>query len=1146
MKKITSVMLIVLIVALSAVVLFACKPELEVGNIDVSTVSYDGSKLTFGRVDNASYYLVTVNGGPQLKVEQSDNPTYEVALTENVEFALTAVATDGESTVMSDTVKKSFTYGGKVELSVDKDNGVVVFEPLEGVSEYVYSRNGEWATDRPVDNKIDVLVGENRIIVRPVSDKADVYYSDSDEVVATRLAPVANLVYSNGSVTWDAASGATEYRLQIQYGDQIVNTKTYDNAYLIDATISNRDFSISVTAVSSSDNVIDSVEKIANVKKMNPISDLGYSQGQLSFTAMPGASSYEVVISYNDGGTEVEKSASVETNKFDLFDYFEYINGITTYSVKVRPIFTTSSAEGEFAVGTWSAELDIKAYPKLKLSISDELVLMFGEGGQQGLDGYYVVNIKIISENSFDDITLGGEGDSVMDSGSTFRTYKLGDNNNSFSVSNLMSTGAQYSITAYYVYDGETGRTPVSDEILFFNIPSPKTYSIATTDDGKMSIDFNDVILPGDLGNNLTMQYDFYVNSTIVASSTESKFENLILDDILGNNSASDNDFYVLCGIYNGEDRISSVVYENMVFVSSVEAKAYKESFKILGQVQNVEFNLETTVTWSAENFASKYIVEITKDGYTHKDVTATPSYNLALIDNLPSGVYTLSVKAKGNGGNVVTSLAGSKLQFKKLAAVDSITCENGTLRWDEVEDASGYTVYIGNIIKSVGENNLVLNSTDIESTTGVQVNVVANSNINENILRSDVSKAVLTIRRLESPIMYLYNDKLTWERYSMDGVKIEYQLHDTNKTDPVIWNEGDTVMVSYPTSNLLGSNTGDERYNLTVVAAAYNGEGVSNSVTATAGGEAAVYYMDSKASNMISIQKLRTPILKAETDPFKAFVWDEKQEDTVNKQVMKVTVTYDDGYTDENIIIGNNSYAPYIDSTKSSFTITFQFIGDGQTSVDSDVYEYGTFDIVQFSAPVINNVSVEEDKKLKISAQSSDAQPVVNYIYTIAGVDHVFAENTYEYEMNSVGIYELQVRIEGGVFSTADGSNTYYYESERTTHGTTYEKCRTVQETEIYKDFNNVLHFTGRLEGYTLSISYVLKNVNENGEVSEVGSSTENIVLSDVTESTTLDFNTLNTEGANAIDITITVLSQGNAERTYVKGDIATFTFSL
>lgn len=1147
MKRFTSVMLIVLVIALSLVTLMACKPKLEVDSVNVETVKYDGYKLTFGKVDNASYYFVQVNNGPQLKVEQSDNPSYEIELTENATFVITSVATDGENTVMAEPVSKSFTYGGKVQLSVNKQEGVVTFEPLEGVSEYIYKRNGQPASDKPVNNRIDILVGVNEITVLPVTSSEDVFYAWSDPVSARRLAPVEKLIFSNGTLSWTASEGASEYILRIQYGDQVIDTKTYDNAYLIDATLSDKDFSVSVKAASKEENVIDSSEKIANIKNINPIVDLKYSQGVLSFSPVQGATGYEVVLRYFNGGSQEEKILEVKESTFKLFDIFQYVDGVDSYDVKVRPVFSSQGVEGEFAVGKWT-EISLRAYPKLQIEMDETLNLKF-VNGLVDQDGYYVVNIDIIGEGRLEDININDND--ILEKGEGYLTLKIGDNLTAYNLNTLRATGAQYSITAYYVYSNGTDTTIVSDEVIVFNIPSPNTYSVSSTDDGKYTIDFNDVILPEQFQGR-EMRYDLYLNGSIVATSSESKFVDIELKKE-GATETTDNPFYVLCNIYNGGVIDDVAVLGNTVFISSNWEKAYKESLTVLGQVQELAFDYDTVITWGETSKASKYFVQIKKDGeYVYSGNTATPYFNLAEL-KLEAGNYEFEVKAKGNNGLVVTSLLPNSITFEKLGKITKLTGEDNLLTWDAVEGAGGYTVYIGNYIYPSQDNNFDLSTIDFESTTGMQVQIVANSNTANNKLKSDRSEVDFMVQRLVSPVVNLFNDKLVWAHDIYDkNVKYQVKSGDNNiggVITPVDDGQGKpSVNVEFLTSNLPDGEL-DILYNLTVTAVADNG-----TVIGTDGGDTATYFMDSAKSNRIDVNKLRKPIIdnmqKDAPDTFNTFSWESGQDDTVNKQVMRVSVVYNEGsgdeYSDVRVIIGSQSFAPYIRETSGTFKIVFQYVGDGQTSVDSEPVEFGPFNIRQFTAPQVESVQTEAQKSLRIKLKAAAGEPVINYIYTVGGVDHVNKADELVYEMNSVGVYTIKARIEGGVYHMTSSTKDYYIESSETEHDKVIEKCRVVAENEIYKNPDDVLHFTNRLNGYTLKIDYVLKNVDAEGNITEVENGTGSREIT-VGEGTTLDLKELNTVKANNIVLKITILSQGTEpDRIYVAGDTVEFTYGL
>lgn len=178
----------------------------------------------------------------------------------------------------------------------------------------------------------------------------------------------------------------------------------------------------------------------------------------------------------------------------------------------------------------------------------------------------------------------------------------------------------------------------------------------------------------------------------------------------------------------------------------------------------------ERVLTWNAVEGSTGYVVDINGTEYTATTATYT----------LQDGVYgILQIRVKATN-SLTTSEYSETMNISvnwKLPAPQGLLQDGDIIRWDVVNDAQGYVVYIGDLQYATTENYYIYNAT--QPTT---VKVLARGNEDENLLDSDYSEELVLCVVLATPTTRVSGTVVSWDTVEnasgyavyVDGVKVD------------------------------------------------------------------------------------------------------------------------------------------------------------------------------------------------------------------------------------------------------------------------------------------------------------------------------------------------------------------------------------
>jgi hypothetical protein len=232
------------------------------------------------------------------------------------------------------------------------------------------------------------------------------------------------------------------------------------------------------------------------------------------------------------------------------------------------------------------------------------------------------------------------------------------------------------------------------------------------------------------------------------------------------------------------------------------KVKAVGDEDKILDSVYSVEFvttklptpqNLriqEGKLMWDEVNLAQSYSLKINEQVVQVGQVT-----EFELLDNYPSGIYTVSVIANGNGDTYTNSSYSSVISATKLAATSQVSIVNGVITWLAVPNATEYVL-------TIDEQTFETSNTYFYAEESIPVgeHFVSISSRAENYLYSKNTSAKL-VQKLSAPTNFrVENGVLVWS-------SVEYASSYEIVAGSNTYNSGDLNVYTLP---LTGDNTYD------------------------------------------------------------------------------------------------------------------------------------------------------------------------------------------------------------------------------------------------------------------------------------------------------------------------------------------------
>lgn len=990
------VFIVMTLLAVSAISLCAC----NIIEVDApENLTYNGSSISWNAVEGADYYLLQINNGEEKKVTTTVLPYAATGTEFNVK--VTAVSELKKKIGKSGVTEKVFKVLPKIESINFYDNGTAYWGAVNGATGYAVTLNGA-ELDTPVTAAqfSDFIEGQNTIQVRPVVSGDDSWYSVwSDAKVVTKLGTPSNITYDGDYIRWTApASGAYGYEVLVN-GTKLENVSGTSAKY----NSQNVNFDVTVKAIGNHVSTFDS--NVSQVKKfvyLNTVSNITVTDGIVGWPEVSGADGYIVKVGNNE--------RTVNTNQLSGLVAGE------THSVSIKPISNDTTYFSNFCApkNIYLLKTPVTEWISGHDSHNGGVVNSIQWEGITGASGY---KVKIMFNGN--EVNLG-EGANLSEN--TFQYgYAFLETGEYKVYVKATSTGAD-------TYDSAYG-----EPFTVTRLPSPTgtKADFIKSDPTELSegfrVNFNAV--SGASG------YQLFKDSGELKDdyTTTNQFH---VTDVLGGERITTEQKYVYTirtkGSDNGRNiKLDSLPSADLTFHITVQAMP-----------ANPKMN-GYTLSWGSVSGA-QYNVKV--GGSMH-----TAEQNSSDLSKTEVGTFPVSVNSRGNGSNVLPSLFTSEFTLTRLRAVEDLYVTTGendgilnyTDRNPDVNVGRNFEVYIDSNMAGPATTNKYANINDYISTkvSNVFVRVNANAYDNEHpngeagatYYMSSPASETLTLARLETVTFAapgsnrFTNSQFMWNApgncNANGNITPTYRVYKGAESNE-LYHNGELNGTSLDISGLAGRA---DKYDFVVKAI---GDGRR--------------YLNSKASAVVSILKVRTPVVKIENN---AYTWNAVSDASkyavyVNdKPVEDVVHQFGEKYT----------FTPNFTSV-GSYSVSVYAIGDnGVESIDSDPCKFNQT-TKKLSNPEFSfryshtavNVQGTIDFTIDTPAAMENGSPSTKgYTYSIGGASNSAEdrfETAYSRVVSTPGEHRLSVRAVGGDFDgTVLGESAYYVASDTVGGGSGY-----------------------------------------------------------------------------------------------------------
>ena len=235
--------------------------------------------------------------------------------------------------------------------------------------------------------------------------------------------------------------------------------------------------------------------------------------------------------------------------------------------------------------------------------------------------------------------------------------------------------------------------------------------------------------------------------------------------------------------IESGEHSVTIQAKGNGNYISSVYSNTL--SITKLPAISGVYLD-NNTIKWNKAVNAGGYIIEING---VKIDVGTASQFDL--LDEYGAGEYKIRVACVGNGTQYIMSNYSSEQTYTKLETPEGLSVVNGKIRFNTVNNASGYVLVIN------GEETEIPTDSAVNGTFNLEVdfdsgnyNIKVKSIGDGNTFIDSICSASINTTKLKTPITpYLHDGIIKWidvpNSYGYN-VKINNIVHEFNSLDVV------------------------------------------------------------------------------------------------------------------------------------------------------------------------------------------------------------------------------------------------------------------------------------------------------------------------------------------------------------------------
>ncbi len=960
-RRILGVSLLVLVLALTAILAVGCsgggakKPD----KVNEASIIYDGATISWEAAKNAYSYKIEING-----TEIGSTPTTSIAYSTANDSITVKITPLGKK----DNAGKSSTMtfnrlGGGEDLVIYFDeNGNASWDAIPGATAYIVEVNGksEKITSNMYLASNFKLGQQNRIRVKPSSTGNGTFSSWSNYALATFLAAPSNIAFDGSRITWKGSSEAKSYEIYIN--GSLFETVEAGGAMSKAYNPEGQSFNLSMRTIGNGTNIFTSpMSEESRFVYLSRVDNFTVSDGTVSWPAVADAAKYEVKI-----------------NTKTIFVTEPVIKNLTTGVDNIISVKPHGESKEVTYFSEWSNEERVHIIRAPQSSWDSSLTLdgqeqnAFMWGALTGVQGY---SVKVVKP----------DGTAENFEASSFAT--------SFGYAFLEPGEYEISVKANPIEGSGYYESSYSQPIKIVRLAAPDAAIDGLITSTGLTEDFK-IHLKDQSSYGATGYTVYKEGYPIIQNHTRNVIP---VSDVIDSNVRTEQS-YTFAVRAIGEGRLTS---SRTVVLSSLTSSMLEFPITVLEAPTNVTI-MGHTISWDTVQKASSYIIE----GFT--GATSTQSSYTLSSSTITPGTYSVMIRAKGNGANILSSPMSDALRIRKLDAPTNLHIissgeQEGRIEFTKIDGIDSYELCFNANPQYYDANSIDnINEFITENTVSVKVRAVADSYDDEGQIYCLTSEFSTEIRltKLSAP---------TWPETYHDEKSVLWNAPANYNSTPqyLVYNGSSLAFQGTynKTSFSLESFEGGQQYTFYVRAV---GDGVTT--------------LTSDLSEARTVTKLADPVVEVAADRL-SYIW--KHVDGAQRYVVRV----------ENIVVDT------IDAASGEFYYKFTPSASNFTkgpakyaiTVTATNDEYIDSKPARMDLTVKNismpnfSISYSEESfsragKIIVTAEATDLDHTMGFVYNIDGkTSDVITETTFEYTTSNTGVYTANVTAASSRFHVSD-----------------------------------------------------------------------------------------------------------------------------
>lgn len=647
-KKLLILFLSIVGTVMLALGLASCSKVQEILLKAPENITYDGTYITWDKVDDAEYYMVQIGNA---EAARSNSTTYYYEAN-GESFDVTVSSVLGET---QESASVTFKPLATIEEVFVGNDGSLSWDAVNGANAYQISVNGTVLTNNITDTRYTELPeGSNRVKVKPVVSGDNTFYSfwSEEKDVYIYSAPV-NVRYDGTTLTWQGNAASYEVNVNGKVSTVTGNSMDYNSE--------NRDFNVTVKALGNYSSTYDSKTVSEDFYYLETVKELIVEDGIVKWDAVDRAESYRIRIN------GVTQSAVLTDTQYDG------LPSGRSNDVQVMPV----NESGNY-FSSWSAEKTI-----------------------------YILDTPTVSWNN--DLELDGEANNnltwnaVNSANGYMARITLPDGTTKTETLSAAQMAFAHAYSDVGVYKVEVKATAAVGSADFYDSKYSEPYTIERLAAPKAATQ-NFIV-----SNRDSLAQGFTVNFVPVSGASSYQ---LYRDGVLRDGKMTTGVAITETGIVDtstiAEQHYTYTVRSMGSFNASrrevklpcLSEESLSFDITVLAAPQSLDMN-GFTLSWASVSNSNGYSVAYAGQTFTAQAET----YDLSILN---AGSYSVTVCARGNGSNVLASNFSSPVEIERLQAPTNIkitSAENGTLTHDQVANATSYQAFIDLSEQALDEN---------------------------------------------------------------------------------------------------------------------------------------------------------------------------------------------------------------------------------------------------------------------------------------------------------------------------------------------------------------------------------------------------------------------------------------------------------